>query len=135
MKTYLTREMVMERYRLSADELDRLLSKGQTETATLNGTPIIADDDIRAYLAQRDVSREQFAHMDGEPILLSDAAAKYGFHIGSLAQWVESGHIRIVSTDGYRVFLNEADCAYARALADIKGTRSGRPLFGRRKRE
>jgi hypothetical protein len=127
MKTYLTEKMIIERYGISPDELNGV------EKGSLNGTIIFLEDDIKDYLANR-IDREQFHSLEDTPILLSDAARKYGFHIGSLARWVEQGHIRIISTEGnYRIFLNEADVAYARALADARGVRSGRPLFRRKK--
>lgn len=133
MKTYLTKQQATKKYGLSENELNDLLSSEFLKVASLNGEIILLEDSIRNHLAMR-LDRQQFTALDGEPILLREAAQKYGFKIGSLARWVTQGHIRILATEGnYRIFLNEGDVAYARALANVRGIRSGRPLFPRKK--
>lgn len=81
------------------------------------------------------MSREQFKHLGGVEIGISQAANKYAFSVVVISDWVRRGQVQFIRQLGSRKLINEADVAYARALADIKGLRSGRPLFGRRSKE
>ncbi|MEM2493572.1 MAG: hypothetical protein QXE23_08560 [Nitrososphaerota archaeon] len=73
--------------------------------------------------------REDFAHLDGCGISISDASEKYGVRFSTLQGWVQRGWIRILQKGGrgrpYK--LNEADVAYLVAIfSRIHGERRGK---------
>lgn len=128
LRQYRTLKCVCEKYNIDPQKLQTMVTKGSIKAILCNDTLAVSEDDVRAYIADRDINRSQFAHLKG-PITLSEAAQKYRFNTGSLWRWIGKGEIQILEQDGYRVFVNEADVAYARALADMKGLRSGQSLF------
>lgn len=73
------------------------------------------------------------APVEGQPILISDAAKKYGFHVNSFYRWIESGWVTVLQEEP-RVRVNEGDIAFARALADLQGHLAGRAVFPARPR-
>ena len=133
MKTYLTLKDAVAEYNIKPEKLQDLIDQGDVKTALLDGNDsqlIVSKDDIKAYVAERDITREQFEHLDGVEIGVNEAAIKYRFSSGTLSRWVQEGKIRLIRQEGnYKKLINEADVAYARALADAKGLRPGRSLF------
>jgi len=133
MKTYLTLKDAVAEYNIKPEKLQDLIDQGDVKTALLDGNDsqlIVSKDDIKAYVAERDITREQFEHLDGVEIGVNEAAIKYRFSSGTLSRWVQEGKIRLIRQEGnYKKLINEADVAYARALADAKGLCPGRSLF------
>lgn len=65
----------------------------------------------------------------GYGILGPDAAAKYGFDVGSLYRWQREGWVTLlIDRQRSRVF-DEGDIAFARALADEIGHVQGKSVF------
>jgi len=135
MKAYKTLKDAAEKYNVEPEKLQELIGQGDVHTVLFEDELLVSEDDVRAYVAKRDVSREQFEHLEGVEIGLNQAAIKYGFSTVVLSDWMKRGQVRFIRQQGNRKIINEADVAYARALADIKGLRSGRPLFDRRSRK
>jgi len=135
MKIYKTLQDAAEKYNIEPERLQELVDQGEVRSGMLNDELIVLEDDVRTYVAERDVTREQFKHLEGVEIGINQAAIKYRFTGVTIADWVKRGKIRLIRQRGNRKLINEADVAYARALADIKGLRSGRPLFGRGRKE
>jgi hypothetical protein len=135
MKVYKTLKDAAEKYNVEPEKLQELTDQGNVHTVLFEDELLVSEDDVRTYVAQRDVSREQFKHLEGVEIGLNQAAIKYGFSTVVLSDWMKRGQVRFIRQQANRKIINEADVAYARALADIKGLRSGRPLFGRRSRK
>ena len=135
MKTYRHLVDAATQYDIEPEKLRELVEEKAIRAQYLQNEHgkqlIVLDRDVRAWVADRDVTCEQFKHLDGTPIMLSEAAKKYGFSTSSLWRWIGQEHIRVIKRVGKRVFLDEADIAYARALADMKKLRSGQALFGR----
>ena len=90
----------------------------------------LPNDDINARLRQ--IRREDFAHLEGVAITLTEAAKKYNIPRPTLVSWVKryAPFVRVLKP-GYRAEYNEADIAY---LVHIYRTRreqgilSGVPL-------
>ena len=62
---------------------------------------------------------------EGQGILATEAATKYGFSNQSIYSWLKNGHVRIIGTLSNGDWLiNEGDVAFARAIADITGKTS-----------
>ena len=135
MKIYKTLQDAAEKYNIEPGRLQELVDQGEVRSGMLGDELIVLEDDVRTYVAERDVTREQFKHLEGVEIGINQAAIKYRFTGVTIADWVKRDKIRIIRQQGNRKLINEADVAYARALADIKGMRSGRPLFGRGRKE
>jgi predicted site-specific integrase-resolvase len=135
MKTYITMKDAAERYNVEPEKLQELVDQDDIHTVLFEDKLIVSEDDVRTFVAERDVNREQFKHLEGIEIGINRAAIKYGFSVVVISDWVKRGQVRFIRQQGNRKLINEADIAYARALADIKGLRSGRPLFGRRSRK
>ena len=73
--------------------------------------------------------------VEGNGILVTEAAEKYGFHRESIYRWIQSGWIEKYKTAANGdLLLNEGDIALARALADLTGQGSGKPVFPKRRR-
>ncbi|MFB0537548.1 MAG: hypothetical protein ACETWR_21495 [Anaerolineae bacterium] len=135
MKVYKTLQDAAEQYNVEPEKLRELIDQGDLRAGMLGDELIVLEADVLTYVADRDVSREQFKHLDGVEIGINQAAIKYGFSTVVISDWVKRGKVRFIRKQGNRKLINEADVAYARALADIKGLRSGRPLFGRGSKE
>ena len=135
MKIYKTLQDATDQYNVEPEKLQELIDQGDVRAGMLGDELIVLEDDVRTYVAERDVTREQFKHLEGVEIGINQAAIKYRFNGVTISDWVRRGKVRFIRKQGKRKLINEADVAYARALADIKGLRSGRPLFGRGRKE
>jgi hypothetical protein len=135
MKVYKTLQDAADQYNVAPEKLQELIDRGDVRAGMLDDELIVLEDDVRTYVAERNVTREQFEHLEGVEISLNQAAIRYRFSTVVLSDWVRRGHVRFVRQQRNKKLVNEADVAYARALADIKGMRSGRPLFGRGRKE
>ncbi len=105
----------------------------ESELAGQKTAPL--DEDINAQL--RAIKREDFAHLMGQAITVSEAAKKYSRKYGAkiirrtVSDWTERGYIKILKS-GYRMELNEADVAYCAAVHVARkeiGIRAGTPLL------
>jgi hypothetical protein len=86
--------------------------------------------DTEAKSVAKSLDRKQWEHLRGRPITASDAERHYGLSRNYYARWGREGYIRKLGEDGWRVWLDEADVAYATMLAEVSGgLRQGRALF------
>lgn len=80
------------------------------------------DDDLNARLAR--IRREDFAHLEGVPITVSEASKKYGVPASTVYFWIQKGFITVLGwktgRGGSRKMLNEADMAYCAAVYKIR---------------
>lgn len=122
-----------DEYNIPEKELRDLIEEGRLEFYELDESSgrvwLIAKDEIAALAAERFISRKMFEHLEGKPISVSDAGFKYQFHTGTISKWIQQGHIRVLERTTNTVLINEADIAYAKALADLKGIKRGTSLF------
>lgn len=134
--TLLRLHQAAREYKIPEGELNALIEDGNLEFYELDDdgqcVRLVTADDIAAIAAEKFVKRESFKHLEGTPIGISEAGLKYGFHVGTISQWVEDGHIREIGPDPnhkQRRLINEADVAYAATLRDLKGIKPGRSLW------
>lgn len=132
-KTYLTKEEALRQYPLSRTELDALIKESRVDYALLhNGEEqvIVYDDDLAAYIADRDITPEMFAHLENKKIGINEAGLKYGINPVVVSRWVKQGWIRVI---GYgprnKTEISEADVAYRAALGRGKKMRPGKKPF------
>lgn len=92
------------------------------------GELLVLEEEAREVAKRLD--RRQWEHLAGRPITASDAERHYGLSKNYYARWAREGYIRKLGEDGWRIWIDEADVAYATALAEISGgLRQGRALF------
>lgn len=117
-----------QQYALSEALLERLAKDGVIRSGVLEDELHLALEDIEP-VAHR-LNRANFRELEGRAIELSRAVEQYGFPFQSLLDWTKRGYIqRIKSSRRRPILLNEADVAYAKTLADIRGTTRGKALF------
>lgn len=66
--------------------------------------------------------------VDGNPLLISDAAERYGFSSRSIYNWISAGWVRVLVEEPRRK-VDEGDMATARFLANLIGHVPGRAIF------
>lgn len=134
MKLFLTRQRALETYPITPAELDALVS-GWTYplmvTLDCNGhqEPGYYDDEIRTYIAKRDISPEKFEHLRGNLLGMNEAGLKYGVRTVTISRWARQGVIKIMGEDGLKKLVDEADVAYLAKISDYQKIRSGKKLF------
>jgi len=90
-------------------------------------------DDINARLRQ--IRREDFAHLEGVPITVSEAAKKYGVSPQTLHNWIKKGYIVPIQkgvSKSLPTICNEAEVAYCTEIYRVRksfGTLFGVPLL------
>ncbi len=75
--------------------------------------------------------REDFAHLEGRGISISEAAERYGIPFSTMQRWVAQGWIQILrpGSRGKAYEINEADVAYMAALYHaVPGKRRGKRI-------
>lgn len=75
-------------------------------------------EDINARLRQ--IKREDFAHLEGVEIGLSEAAREYGISPQTLHKWVKRGYIRVLRHRGRRKFVDKSDVAFCVAIYNVR---------------
>ena len=90
-------------------------------------------DDINARLSR--IRREDFAHLEGVPITVSEAARKYGVSPQTLHNWIKKGYIVPIQkgvSKSFPTICNEAEVAYCVEIYRVRksfGTLFGVPLL------
>ncbi len=132
MKTYLTRQQALTRYPLTEDELNRLIDQGiDTVELVSNGNTelIFYDDALAAYVAERDITPEKFAHLRGNLLGFGEAAREYKLSQVTISQWAKQGKLEVKGQQGQKKLVDEADVAYLAELGRAKKMRPGKKVF------
>lgn len=122
------------KYKIPEPEIRELIEAGRLKLYTVDDSEhweLVDKDAVAIIAAERFIRREDFQHLDGVEISISEASFKYHLHVGTLSKWVKAGRIKELGSDPrhkQRKFVNEADVAYLAALRDVKGTKPGRKL-------
>ena len=83
-------------------------------------------DDINARLSR--IRREDFAHLEGQLITLTEASQEFGIPRGTLRDWLYRGYIH--GEGKYPTRVNKADVAYCAAIYQVrKKFKSRAPLL------
>lgn len=114
-------------YALDEALLERLAKDGVVRSGILEDELHLAVEDIEPVFAR--LNRANFQSMEGQPIELARASEQYGFSLQVLRRWAKRGCIRMIKATRRPILLNEADVAYARALAEVRGISKGKALF------
>lgn len=134
MKTYITREEALNRYPIAGPELDDLLAGDEldaVELVTPSGNYIaIYDDDLAAYIAERDITPKKFNHLRGNLLGIGEAAREYGVSQVTISQWAKQGLLEVKGTGKRnKKLIDEAEVAYLVELGRAKKMRPGKKVF------
>lgn len=135
MKTYLIKERALTAYKISEAELDQLIEQNRLDTAIVvdtegHETLAVYDDDLSAYVADRDITPEQFSHLRGNLLGLTEAGLKYGVAPRVVSGWAQQGKLDIKGyAERNKKLIDEADIAFLVALGRAKGMRPGKKPF------
>lgn len=134
MKLYLTRQQALVNHPLSEDELDILIKTGQVDAILCDcgGEQVLAlyDDDLAAYVAERDITPEKYKHLQGNLLSMNEAGLKYGVTSSVISRWASHGLLDVKGTgERNKKLIDEADIAYLVALGRAKKMRPGKKPF------
>jgi hypothetical protein len=133
MKLYLTKSQALVNYPLTEGELNKLIDDGQVNAVLVenNGDQTLAiyDDDLAAYVADRDITPEKFDELRGNLLGMNEAALKYRVALVTISRWVKQGLLEVKGQDGLKKLIDEADVAYLAAMGRAKKMRPGKKPF------
>lgn len=133
MKIYLTRAEALKRYPIQEAELDNLIQEGKLDTVNMIDIDqtqlLIYDDDLAAYIAERDIRVEDYDHLRGKLLGIGEAAREYKLSHVTISQWAKRGKLEIKGEEGQKKLVDEADVAYLAALGRAKKMRPGKKVF------
>jgi predicted site-specific integrase-resolvase len=126
---WLTIAEAAARFAIEAAVVEKLAKDGVIGSkVSPEGQLLVLEDEVKEVAHSLD--RRQWEHLRGRPITASDAERHYGLSKNYYARWAREGYVRKLGEDGWRVWLDEADVAYATALAEVSGgLKQGRALF------
>ena len=123
---------------LSEAELRQRVETGTILAGNLpNGEIVVSTDSIINKEADintrlRSIKREDFEHLNGQPITVTEAVKKYEVAGTTIRGWMNIGYVNAANPGGYPIKLNEADIAYCVAIHAARkkrGFRTGAPLL------
>ena len=132
LKTNVGEEMSIVMEHVSAKAAGAALDFPAEILAQLRQHGLVAGDDKQIDLddAARvvDELRAAMRPFVGVPILISEAARKYGFTTDSIYNWIKDGWVKVLIQEP-RQRVDEGDMALAHELTKIKGHTQGRAVF------
>ena len=75
-------------------------------------------DDINARLSR--IRREDFAHLEGQAITVSEAARKYKVPASTIHTWIHRGYLTTLGKVGRHRQIDEADIAFCAAIYHVR---------------
>lgn len=114
------------RFNLPLDLLTRMVQSDKIEAVELpNGEFAVSEPTVKKIIS---VSKEEFKHLSGVPISVSDAAQKYDLKKDTVRLWTRKGYITVLET-GYRMQLDEGDVAYCAAVYHKRDGGQGKKIL------
>jgi len=129
---YIPLAEALRRYKVSEEVLKEAIVSGKIRVAYIDEEVTVAEQDVRELAKGQEVvvvRREDFEHLRGNRLGISEAARKYGVHQQTMSRWVNRGIIRKMGQKGQKVFIDEADVAYAVAVYRAKRAKKGMRIF------
>jgi excisionase family DNA binding protein len=111
--TYIPLKEAAKTYGVEEKVLTQLISAGMIETKEEAGETLVAVDKNGNGSPQtkEEIIAEKFAHLQNEPITVTQAAQRYKLSRQTVLEWTSRSYIQVIKP-GYRMELNEADVAY-----------------------
>jgi hypothetical protein len=126
---------VTKKFNLSVKVLRQLIESGKIRAATLpDGEIVVSETSAQVAIINeqlKSVRREEFRHLRGHPITITEAMEKYDIPGMTVRGWVKRNQVATLES-GYGMKLDEADVAYCAKVYNIRkssGSLSGAPLF------
>ena len=99
------------RIKLPIRDLFQLIGIGKIKSVTMHEQILVREIDVMTHQP-----RSNFADLEGHPLGIGEAARKYGLKQQTVSRWIQKGLIKILSKQGQKVFIDEADIAYQAAI-------------------
>ena len=135
--SYIPLKEAAQKYSISEKSLLEHVTSKTIASATLpDGELLVAEHDVDPRTKSKEQTiREDYGHLQGQTITITQAAKKYGekygLHRNTILEWVRRGYITVLKP-GYRMQLDEADIAYCARIyyeRKLRGTIAGVPLL------
>ena len=132
---FISQAEAARRFHLNPEKLRALVESGDVRAVRVGKEMALAEEDLKVALGiKRQELWARVKHLDGVPIGLGEACAKYGLSSPSIYRWIERGYVRVLDDQrgggrGRKRLLNEADVAYAALVAKERGKREGRRIL------
>ena len=129
--TYIPLKHAAERYGISEKTLLERVKSGSIASAQLpDGELLVAENHVDPSL---NINRQDFDHLRGQPISMSEASRKYEIGQSNFSRWTKADYIKVLER-GWKVLLDEANVAYCVAVYKAKqeyygGQLTGVPIF------
>jgi len=120
-ETYIPLEDAARKYGVPVEALTQLVRDGIIKLAHTREegsviTVSTVDNETAARMILEEIRLEQYKHLRGRKIRVTEAAERYGVNQANLSRWADSGYIHIVKRQRRLLLLDEADVKLA---ADI----------------
>lgn len=122
---YIPLPQAAKRLSITSTSLKKLIDSGTIKAVKLNGTIAVAESALAQIIA---IPRQQFEHLQGKPITISEAVDKYHLKTQTIRNWIEHNYIGILK-EGYGMELDQSDVAYCAAVYHSLGGTRGKRLF------
>lgn len=110
MDTYLPISEAARKVHVSIENLNALAQLGKIKAIMAHGEILLLESDVMSQQP-----RENFAHLEGQPIGIGEAARKYGVTQPTVSNWKNRGYLRVIRQVGQKIFVDESDVAYMAA--------------------
>lgn len=135
MKTYLLKERALSAYKISETEIDRLIEQHLVNTVLVvdpdgNETVAVYDDDLAAYVADRDITPDDFHRYKGVETTISEASLRFQIDPNVLYSWIRQGRLNVIREEPRRKkIIDMAEVAYLATVGKAKKMRPGKKPF------
>ncbi|GAB4422878.1 MAG: hypothetical protein Kow0031_01100 [Anaerolineae bacterium] len=121
---YIPLQAAAKKYGIEEKILSQLISAGMIDTKSVSGGILVAvekNGNVKQVDEQPQTKEEiiaaKFAHLQGKPITLSEAAEKYDVSLSAVKSWLyRNNYISPMFDDSHPAYFDEAQIAY---LAEI----------------
>lgn len=105
-ETYINKNILIE-----------LVRKGKIRKILANGIEMVSESDVMNSIPVTNRPEyQQFAHMAGQEISISEAARKYNIPQQTISRWAQKGFIARLGTQGRKTLIDESHIATRAAL-------------------
>jgi len=132
---FISQAEAARRFHLDPEKLRALVESGDVRAVRVGKEIALAEEDLKVALGiRRQELWARVRHLDGVPIGLEEACARYKFSPSSVYRWIKRGYVRVIRDQrkggrGRKRLLNEADVAYAALVAQERGRREGKRIL------
>jgi hypothetical protein len=121
---FISLSQAARRLGLAKDTLRSLVDSGRIKGAVLpNGDIGVSEPELDSI-----ITRDQFEHLRGQAITITQAVEKYSLSERTIRNWVDRGYIAILKA-GHGMLLDEADVSYCFAVYQALGGGQGKRIF------